>query len=288
MTAFTLTYRNDGSVAARDAILTLRVPERLSVYEVSNGGRFEPSSREIEWRLGNMAAGAVGTVFAQLRVDSSAADIQLESVIRSASLEADNANNTAAITLTFTPDLMLNVESPAAGAQGSDVSIWVFAANAGTADATDVTVRAVIPPGLTFVRADGGGSYNSETSSVVWQLGLLTAGAGTEALLILRVDVAEGRLQIPFSIAAEQADAVAFNNRADAFVAALREDVSSRSVWQPGQTLAASLAALVLVAQRAVDVLIWLLIFGVPLFVIGAAAFGAWAGIRRWRRGRSG
>lgn len=288
VTAFVLTYRNDGSVAARDGRLTLHVPERLSVYEVSEGGRFEPSSREIQWRLADVAAGAVGTVFAQLRVDSTAADIQLEAAIRSASVEADSANNTAAITLTFAPDLTLSVESPAAGAQGSDVSIWVFATNVGTADATDVTVRAVIPPGMTFVRADGGGSYDRETGSVVWQLGRLEAGAGIDATMRLRLDVAEGRLQIPISIAAEQPDAVTFNNRADAYVTALREDVSRRSVWRPGRTVEAGLAALVLVAQRAVDVLIWLLIFGIPLAVIGAAVLGARAGIRRWRRGRGG
>ena len=47
------------------------------------------------------------------------------------------------------------------------------------------------------------------------------------------VDVAEGRLLIPVAIAAEQADAVAFNNRTEIFLTALREDVTTRSVWQP-------------------------------------------------------
>ena len=42
----------------------------------------------------------------------------------------------------------------------------------------------------------------------------------------VRVDVAEGRLQIPVAVSAEQADAVAFNDRTDVFLTALREDVS--------------------------------------------------------------
>ena len=288
VTTFTLTYRNSGSVAARAGSLTLSLPERLSVYELSEGGQYEASSREIRWNLADVAAGAVGSVFAHLRVDDAAAGIRLEAAIRSASAEADAADNTAALTLTFAPDLTLNVEGPAAGAQGSDVSIWIYAANVGTADAADVTVRAEIPAGMTFVRADGGGSYDRETGSVVWQLGRLEAGAGIDATMRLRLDVAEGRLQIPISIAAEQPDAVTFNNRADAYVTALAEDVSRRSVWRPGRTVEAGLAALVVVAQRAVDVLIWLLIFGIPLAAIGAAVLGARAGLRRWRRRRSG
>ena len=288
VTSFALTYRNDGSVPARDGRLTLRLPERLSVYEVGEGGRYDPDAREIQWRLADVAPGAVGSVNAYLRVEATDTDILLEAAIRSASAEADSANNTAAITLTFTPDLALSVEGRAAGAQGSDVPIWIFAVNAGTADATDVTVRAVIPPGLTFVRADAGGGYDRETDSVVWNLGRLEAGAGVEAVMHLRVDAAEGRLRIPIAIAAEQADAVTFNNRADAYVTALREDVSTRSVWRPGRTLETSLAALVIVAQRAVDVLIWLLIFGIPLGLIGGAVYGALAVMRRRRRRRSG
>ena len=160
----------------------------------------------------------------------------------------------------------------------------MFFTNTGTADATDVTIRTTLPPGLTFVRANSGGSYDSETSTVVWKLGLLQAGAGNEVLMHVRVDVAEGRLQIPVSIAAEQDDAVAFNNRAEMFLTALSEDVSTRSVWQPGQTIETSIAALIVVAQRAVDVLIWLIIFGVPLAIVGALALAARAGIRRLRR----
>ena len=200
------------------------------------------------------------------------------------SADADSADNATSLTLTFAPDLTLQVDGPASAAQGSSFPIWMFFTNTGTADATDVTIRTTLPPGLTFVRANSGGSYDSETSTVAWKLGLLQAGAGNEVLMHVRVDVAEGRLQIPVSIAAEQDDAVAFNNRAEMFLTALSEDASTRSVWQPGQTIETSIAALIVVAQRAVDVLIWLIIFGLPLAVVGALALAARAGIRRLRR----
>ena len=286
VTTFALTYRNDGSVTARDGLLVLRVPEFLSVVSMGHGGVYDPLSREIRWSLSDIAPGSVNAVYAQLRVESTEGDIQLHTRIQSASAELDEANNTANLTLSFAPDLTLQVDGPASGAQGSTVPIWVLYSNAGTGDATDVTIRTTLPPGLTFVRATAGGSYDRETSTVVWQFGLLRAGAGSDLRIDVRVDVAEGRLQIPVAIAADQADAVAFNNQTDIFLTALREDVSERSVWQPGQTVTASLAALVVAAQRAVDVLIWVLTFGVPLAIIAALAFAARAGIRRLRQGK--
>ena len=284
VTSFALTYRNNGSVTARDGMLVLQVPEFLSVLDMGQGGVYEPLAREIRWNVSDIPAGSMNTVYAQLRVESTENDILLHADIHSASADADNADNATGLTLTFAPDLTLQVDGPASAAQGSSFPIWMFFTNTGTADATDVTIRTTLPPGLTFVRANSGGSYDSETSTVVWKLGLLQAGAGNEVLMHVRVDVAEGRLQIPVSIAAEQDDAVAFNNRAEMFLTALSEDVSTRSVWQPGQTIETSIAALIVVAQRAVDVLIWLIIFGVPLAIVGALALAARAGIRRLRR----
>ena len=288
ISTFALTYRNDGSVSARDGILVLRVPELLSMIDVGQGGIYLPLAREIRWNLSDIAAGSVNTVFARMRVESTENDILLEAHIQSASAEANNANNTANLTLSFAPDLTLQVEGPASGAQGSDLPIWIYFTNAGTGDATDVTVRTTLPPGLTFVRADSGGSFDRDTGTVEWKLGLLQAGASNEVLMHARVDVAEGRLQIPVSIAAEQVDAVAFNNQAEMILTALREDVSTRSVWQPGQTVESSIAALIVVAQAAVNVSIWVLVFGIPLVVVGLLGLGMWQGIRRMRRKRGG
>ncbi len=286
VTTFALTYRNDGSVTARDGLLVFRVPEFLSVIGIGHGGAYEPLSREIRWRLADIAPGSVDSVYAQLRVESTENDIQLHAHIQSASAELDDANNTAFLTLSFAPDLSLQFDAPASGAQGSTIPIWVFYENAGTGDATDVTVQTTLPPGLTFVRATSGGSYDRETGTVTWKLGWLQAGTGSDLRIEVRVDVAEGRLLIPVAIAAEQADAVAFNNRTEIFLTALSEDVTTRSVWQPGQTVESSLAALVVAAQRAVDVLIWVLTFGIPLAIIAAIALAVRAGIRRLRQGR--
>ncbi|MDE2816986.1 MAG: DUF4349 domain-containing protein [Chloroflexota bacterium] len=286
VTTFVLTYRNEGSVTARDGILVLWVPEFLSVIGMGHGGVYDPLSRKIRWSLSDIAPGSVNSVYVQLRVEATEKDIELHTHFQSASAELDEANNTAYLTLSFAPDLTLQVDGPASGAQGNTIPIWVYYANAGTGDATDVTIRTTLPPGLTFVRATSGGSYDRDTSTIVWQLGLLQAGAGSDLRIDMRVDVAEGRLQIPIAIAADPADAVGFNNRTELFFTALREDVSARSVWQPGQTVETSFAALIVVARTAVDVLIWLLTFGIPLAIVGLLGLGVRVGMRRLRRGQ--
>lgn len=287
VSAFTLAFRNDGSVAARDVWLILRVPDRLSVVDIDFGGRYDPTAREIRWTLGDLAPGGNGLLFVQLRVDNAESDIVLRAEIRSTSADADTANNSANLTLSFAPNLTLEIEGPAAGAQGNEVPIWIAYHNVGTADATDVTIEANLPPGLTFVRADFGGSFATKPDTVEWKLGRVQAGRGGQVLMYVRVDVAEGRLQIPVSVSAEQADAVDFNNRTDAYLTALREDLSERSIWNPGQTFRASVDALVVVARTAVNVLIWVLTFAVPLAVIALVAFGVIAGVRRlrWKKG---
>jgi uncharacterized repeat protein (TIGR01451 family) len=284
--AFVLTYRNTGSVAARDARLLLHVPDRLSVHDVTHGGRFEPTTRQIRWTLADVAPGAAGRVSVHLRVESTENEIQLGAHIRSAGADADLGNNASDLTLSFTPDLALEVEGPASGAQGNEIAVWISYSNIGTADAGDVTVKATLPHGLTFVRADFGGSYDRDSGQVVWKLGRLQANAGGHVWMYLRVDVDEGRLQIPATVSAEQADPVTFNNSADLFLTALREDVSERSIWQPDRTIRASLDALVVAARTAVDVFIWVLTFGIPLILIGLVALGVRAGIRHARRGR--
>lgn len=286
VTAFALTYRNVGSVTARDGILTLYLPERLSITELGHGGRYDPLAREIQWTLSDIAPGSEGSIHAHLRVESTENEIQLSAEILSASVDANYANNTGSMTLSFAPDLALEVEGPAAGAQGSELPIWIYYSNVGTADATDVTVQANLPPGLTFVRADSGGSYQDTPGTVEWKLGRLQAGMSGQVRMHVRVDVDEGRLQIPVSVSADQTDAVDFNNRTEILLTALREDVADRSLWQPGRTAKSSFAALIVVARVAVDVLIWVIVFGIPLAIIGLIGLGVRAGIRRSRRGQ--
>ncbi len=58
---------------------------------------------------------------------------------------------------------------------GTDVTFTVTVTNNGPSTATNVTVRDVLPAGLTYVLDDGLGAYNSSTG--IWTIGSMTNGA---------------------------------------------------------------------------------------------------------------
>jgi len=92
-------------------------------------------------------------------------------------------------------------------------------------------------------------------------------------------------LTVEAEIAAAGADNRTYDNTDQAFLSALAEDVSGRTVWNPRGTLGDSLDALGGFAQGAVDVLIWVVTFGVPAAAIASVGYFVFK-ISRWR-GRS-
>jgi uncharacterized repeat protein (TIGR01451 family) len=65
-------------------------------------------------------------------------------------------------------------------------AVYVFkASNPGSASAGNVTLQAIVPPGLKFHSASAGGQYDATTGSVAWFLGELPAGQGKDVTLEL-------------------------------------------------------------------------------------------------------
>ncbi len=145
--------------------------------------------------------------------------------------------------------------------------------NRGTGNADDVTVKLSIPPGTTFVSADGGGAYDESSREIVWKLGRLGPNRSEDFTGTIRVDVREGRLAFEASLTSAVEDASARDNASSLSITAIEEDVSERDVWQPGSTLSNSIETLGTFAQALVDALIWIATFAVPLAaVVGLVA----------------
>jgi uncharacterized repeat protein (TIGR01451 family) len=65
---------------------------------------------------------------------------------------------------------------------GDVITFTVTVANSGDLDATNASLKDVLPPGATYVSDDGGGSYNSTTG--IWTVGTVTALGGAKSLHI--------------------------------------------------------------------------------------------------------
>ncbi len=283
--AFRLTYRNDGSVRAKDVVVTLSLPEQVSLAGMPGDGTYDPVTRIVTWEISELSPGQRGTFAAVVQLGPAARSLVLEAAIQASTTDADGNNNVATARLTFEPDLMVEINGPSAVARGDTATLIVWYANDGTGDAEEASIRLSLPVGVTFVRA-AGGRYDADDHAIVWDLGRVRAHDGNQREARVRVDVEAGRLALAAVITAAETERVTYNNRTEAALTALREDFSDRTVWSPGQTFRDSLDALGEVARGAVNVLIWVGTFAVPLAVLAGLLLVPIMLIRRWRAAR--
>ncbi len=102
--------------------------------------------------------------------------------------------------------------TPAAPAQGQNVTIAVTATNNGPAAATGVTVSALLPAGLNYVSDDASGAYVSGTGA--WTIGALANGASTTLNIVATV-AGSGSIPVTSQISGSPLDPVAGNNTAN-------------------------------------------------------------------------
>ena len=276
-------YRNDGSVRAEEVVVTLSLPEQVALVEAHENGSYDPVTRVVTWEIRDLHPGYQGEFVAVVRFESGARVLALDAAIRAATADADEGNNAATATLTFEPDLMIEVNGPTAVARGDDAELTLWYSNAGMGDAEEVSIRLSLPAGVTFVSALGG-RYDAANRVIVWDVGRVRTLEESYIGASVRVDVESGRLPLAAVIAAGESERVTYNNRAEMSLTALPEDVSGRTVWSPGQTFRNSLDTLGDVARGAVDLLIWVSTFAVPLAVIASVVLVPVMLIRRRRR----
>ena len=281
--AFQLTYRNDGSVRAKDVTVTLSLPERASFVWADGNGIYDPATRVVTWEISELSPSRQGAFVATVRFESAVRVLALDAAIQAGTTDADQGNNAATAKLTFEPDLTLMIHAPSAVAQGDDATLTLVYANAGTGDTEGVSIRLSLPIGVTFIRA-AGGRYDADDRVVVWDLGRVRTHEENHIEARVRVDVGSGRLPLAAVIAAIETERVSYNNQADVALMALREDVSGRTVWSPGQTFRDSLKALGEVARGTVELLIWVSTFAVPLAALAGLLLVPITIVRRRRQ----
>jgi len=277
---FVITYGNKGSIDARDVTAVLTVPERMGFDWADYDGSFDPVTRTVTWDLFDLSPGSRGAFTVGLSIESS--DEPLEPTIRITTLttETNLLDNTGSTRITFFSDLQVQIETPSAIARGEDATIFLNYLNSGTGDADEVVLTAIVPAGMEFVSTGDGGAYDQQSRAITWSLQRLEARESGNRWADLRMELSEGDLQIQASIAGSEADNDPFDNSDQAFLSALAENLSDRTVWDPGSTIGDSLDALGSFARSAVDASIWAVTFGVPLLVLVAIVYG----VRRFRR----
>ncbi|PYT34930.1 MAG: hypothetical protein DMF52_11600 [Acidobacteria bacterium] len=184
---YTLSYSNTGNANATGVVLTDTVPANTTFVSATAGGTL--ASGVVTWSVGNLAAGATGSVQMVVRIKS---PLPNKTTITNSAYSIDS-NETSAVggaavttTVTSAPGLLIHKKhSPDPVPMGSDLTYTIDYSNTGSADATGVVATDSVPTNTTFVSATSGGSLSGGV--VTWNLGTVPAGASASVQVVVRV-----------------------------------------------------------------------------------------------------
>jgi extracellular elastinolytic metalloproteinase len=93
----------------------------------------------------------------------------------------------AAVLPAMDPAVAVTMTGPATATRGSEISYEISYTNLGPAASSNAVVTDVLPEGLEFVSATGGGTYDAATRKVTWNLG--TVDVNVPGTLTLKVRI---------------------------------------------------------------------------------------------------
>ncbi len=212
---FTIVLANDGPSAASGIVVRDVVPAGLGFVSSSTAnGSYNPATGL--WTLASpIASGASATLTVTTNVPGTGPYTNLAEVIKS---DQDDPDSTPGNGVATEDDyasasvggrvIDLSLQKTAAAAAvpvGQTTTFTLVVRNDGSADATGVSVRDLLPAGLTFVSsAPTQGSYDASTG--LWSVGDLAIGGSARLVLTVRVASAGAKRNSAEVVAAGQQD----------------------------------------------------------------------------------
>jgi uncharacterized repeat protein (TIGR01451 family) len=181
---YRLQATNSGGRSVGDVLIEQALPEGLDFVRASTSGSFDRDKKTVNWRLGEMKAGEkqVLTVTARGR---SAGEWSVSAVARG--LGAPEVRATSATHLDAAPSLALEVRAlDLALTVEGETTYEVRLVNEGTGAATVLSLKALIPAGLSLLRADGPAKARVSGQSVQFEP-LATLEPREEVMYRLRI-----------------------------------------------------------------------------------------------------
>ena len=183
---YTLSYRNNGPSVARSVTLTDQLPAELD-YLSANPAPASSVNGLLTWNLGDMQPNQSGIITVQMRsrADQTVPTLTVANTLQISSPTEDPTpdNNTSTVTTDVeTADVSVIKRSPAYIVAGLPFTIVLDYANAGPATAQGVTLRDLLPSGLTVVSS----TPPATGPGLRWNLGNLASGATGSISVVLR------------------------------------------------------------------------------------------------------
>ncbi len=186
---YTISLSNMGTAVAPQTLVTDTLPAEVTFvsYTTALPVNFtQPTADTLVWELGDVAAGAGGTIEVQASISPtlSAGTQFTNTVIAStAAVESNTANNSAQITtLIGAPDLTVVKTGSASVNVGDPIAFTLTYRNVGNLDAADVVLVDQLPAAMTYV-TDSLGTGVQSGNTITWTIGNLPTGASGSVVL---------------------------------------------------------------------------------------------------------
>lgn len=186
---YTLTISNAGPSTATGVTVAGTLPAGLTL--ISNApsvGSFNGST----WNVGTLASGASATLALTTRIDTIGSKTLVAQVTSANQSDPDSTPNNnvsteddqaSATVVVASSDLSLTkTVTTTTPNVGQNVTFTLTARNAGPDNATNVSVKDMLPPGLNFVSATPPAAYDAQTG--IWTIGTLAANANTTLQIV--------------------------------------------------------------------------------------------------------
>ena len=283
-TEMPITIANHGTVDLRDVVVRDKLAPGMVFEWASSPGVYEASSHSVVWEIDRVEANTSRDVWTRVRLEGDGSPMQVTATIKASGLVREPDEDRAEATLPFFVDLSVQKDGEASVPVGRDTSYFIHFQNHGNGDAREVRLTERLPEGMTFVRAEGGGRYDADTRTVVWEFPRMAPYDGQGVFYEARVERSEGRFQTETAIEFAGEDRAEVDNRVVTFLTALPEDAADRDVFGPGSTARDAVGLLLDVLRFLANAAIVLVIVAGPFAVVGALVWWAVRTIRRRRR----
>jgi len=185
---YSLTYSNGGSGAANNVAITETVPANTTFNAAASSTGWSCADNSspgtiCNYAIGSLSAGNGGIItFGVTISDFLPANVTVitnTAVITGAGTATQAMDTTP---LLRTPDITLTKTDNLTTVHPGDTLVYTISVqNNGTQDALNVSMIDVLPAGVGFVTADGGGVYNAALHSVFWPpFGMAAYGGGNQ------------------------------------------------------------------------------------------------------------
>ena len=275
---------NHGTVDLRDVVVRDTLAPGMVFEWASSQGVYEAATNSVVWSIDRLDANSSRDVWSRVRLEGDGTPMVVTATITAGGVVREPSEDRAEATLPFFVDLSVFKEGEASVPVGRDATYFINFQNHGNGDAREVRLTERLPDGMTFVRAEGGGRYDADTRTVVWEFPRLSPESGQGVFYEARVDRSEGRFQTETKIEFAGEDRADVDNRVVTFLTALPEDVADRDVFGPGSTARDAVGLLLDIVRWLANAAIVLVIVAGPFVAVG---FLVRLGVRAIKRRRA-